>query len=212
MAALCPAIMNISAAMDPPAPAAAPLASLAQLAFLLLLMRCFWIGSVLTAGMIQPTPAVLLAVQLLTVAATTGSAAASCSSQFMQHPLTAGRVDALYSWLEPGIALAQPLLLLTAAGRRAEGAAWRCMSGGRSAPLPGSACTCFAFIMGGNVWTPGFGSLHVGAAHPATSLTATPLPGPCLFPCPQSTWASLPGVHCWQPQQSSPCSCVTTGS
>jgi hypothetical protein len=80
MTALCPAIMEISAAMDPPTPAQGPLASLAQLAFLLLLMHCFWIGSVLTAGMIQPNPVVLLALQLLTVAATTGSAATSCSS------------------------------------------------------------------------------------------------------------------------------------
>ena len=187
MTALCPAIMNISAAMDPPAPAAAPLASFAQLAFLLLLMRCFWIGSVMTAGMIQPAPAVLLAVQMLTVAATTGSAGASCSSHFMQHPLTAGRLDALYGWLEPGLFLTQPLVMMMAAGRRAEGAAWRCMSGGTHC-FQASACACCVIGVGGGgvgwLW-----SLHC-ISPPATHPPSPSLPLLCLLaPLP------LPAVH-----------------
>ena len=125
----------------------------------------------------------------------------------MQHPLTAGRLDALYTWLEPGIVLAQPLLLLTAAGRRAEGAAWRCMSGGRP-----QCCQAehFCLLDHQRRRRHDVGWLLYPCIWPQPT-HALPPPHPPPVHLPQSTWDSSRGVHYWRQQQSSSCSCATTG-
>ena len=130
--ALCPAIISITAAVDPAAPSSNPVAAAAQFLFLLLFVRCYWIGSVVGTGLHYAHPLVLLAEQLLTVAATIGSIGPSCRSQFMQHPLTVARLDVAYIWLQPLTLFCQPLLLAGRWSRGGRTAADRCVAGGTS--------------------------------------------------------------------------------
>ena len=111
LTALCPAVISSTAAIDPAAPSTNPAAAAAQFLFLLLFVRCYWIGSMVGTGLHQPHPAMLLPVQLLTVAATLGGIGPSCRSQFMQHPQTVASLDNAFSWLQPLVIFCQPLLV-----------------------------------------------------------------------------------------------------
>ena len=132
LTALCPAVISSTAAIDPAAPSTNPAAAAAQFLFLLLFVRCYWIGSVVGTGLHYAHPLVLLAEQLLTVAATIGSIGPSCRSQFMQHPLTVARLDVAYIWLQPLTLFCQPLLLAGRWSRGGRTAADRCVAGGTS--------------------------------------------------------------------------------
>ena len=129
MIALCPAIISITAAVDPAAPSSNPVAAAAQFLFMLLFVRCYWIGSVVATGLHLAHPLVLLAEQLLTVAATVGSIGPSCRSQFMKHPLTVAKLDVAYVYLQPLTLFCQPLLAAGGWSRGGRTAVDRCAAG-----------------------------------------------------------------------------------